>query len=263
MNTRVTAQTGTPAASMQYTPGSTLSTMWLIARRQAIEAMQTRQTLVMVGFSLALQTGMVLVSLRPLLQNVSPGTAGIAGTFIAFFLIFAGMMPCTTAVSIAAGVFAGDKERGCLLPMLVTPASNTAIFAGKVLGSILPALTYTTVGIVVYFAEVGLFFGFDKLGMVPIVLAILIILLMPAIALLGAALASLISSRVTTFQAAQNYTSIVLTILWFGFFGLVFTVSSWGLWVFALAVALVYLCDILFIAFSAATWKREEAIARL
>ena len=246
-----------------YRKVSSLRTMWLIARRQISEAMRNRSTLIMTGFFLLLQTVLIWLSLRPLAQeHLSPGVAGFVGTLMAFYLLYVGLMPTTPAVGIASGVFAGDKERGCLTPLLVTPASNTAIFAGKVLGAVLPALLCAVIGIVVYFVEIALFFGLDKLALLPVALAVLILLVIPAIALLGAALASVISSRVSTFQSAQNYSSLILVVLWFGLAGLLFLASSWGLWAFAAAVVALYVIDVLLIVLSAATWRREEVMAR-
>jgi len=258
MNTEITH----PAARATYRQPATLRIAWLIARRQAVEAMRTRSMVVMVGFFLALQTVMLWVSLAPLMQGKSASTLGLASLFAEFYLLWSALMPCTLAVGVAAGVFAGDKERGALAPLLVTPASNVAIFAGKVLGSVLPALSYTLLGVILYFLEMALFFGLDKtLVVLPFALTTLILVLIPAIALFGTAVASVISSRVSTFQSAQTYTSILLMVLWFGLAGLIFT-ASLGLWIFAGAVLAVYILDILLIWIAAATWRREEVMAK-
>src|SRR6266566_6264454 len=117
-------------ASTSYKPGSTMRVMWLIAWRQMVEAVRTRSMLIMVGFFLLFQTGLVAFSLRPLLQGNTQQDMLAGSILIAFFLLWVGMLPCTPAIGIAAGVFAGDKERGSLVPLLVTPASNLAIFGG-------------------------------------------------------------------------------------------------------------------------------------
>ena len=226
-----------------------------------LEAMRGRTTVTMLIFSLALLTGMVWFTLRPLVDVPHPGS--FAGTMIAFYLSYVGLLNSQSAIGVAAGVFAGDKERGCLLPLLVTPASNVALFAGKLLGAILPALIYIIIGVVVYFGELVLFFQPQVLSLVPVMLSVLILLLAIAFALFGAALASVISSRVSTFQSAQTYGSLITSVLWIGFFVLVFTAANWGLWVFALAVASIYVIDILLLIFSAATWRREEVMAKL
>jgi ABC-type Na+ efflux pump permease subunit len=246
-----------------YTKTSSARIIWLIAWRQIVEAMRTRSTLVMTGFFLVFQTILVLISLGPMIQGqLSPREMTFAGAFMAFFLLFVGLMPSTPAIGIASGVFAGDKERGCLTPLLVTPASNTAIFAGKVLGAVLPALAYSVIGILTYFAEIALVYGSDKLALLPVGLSALILLVIPALTLLGVSVASLISSRVATFQSAQNYSSLILMVLWFVIFALVFLAAAFGLWLFAIVVAAIFALDVLLIVVGANTWRREEVMAR-
>ena len=83
-----------------------------------------------------------------------------------------------------------------------------------------------------------------------------------ALALVGAGIATVISSRVSTFQSAQNYSSLILVVLWMGLAGLLFLSSSVGLWAFATAVLGMYVLDVLLIVLSALTWRREEVMAR-
>lgn len=192
-----------------------------------------------------------------------PHPGSFAGTVIAFYLTYVGLLNSQRSIGVAAGVFAGDKERGCLVPLLVTPVSTMALFGGKLLGAVLPALLSTIIGVVVYFAELVLFFQIHILSLVPVLLSVLILLLTIAFALFGAVVASVISSRVSTFQSAQTYSSLVTTALWIGFFVLVFTAASWGLRVFSLAVAGIYVLDGVLLIFSAATWRREEVMAQL
>jgi ABC-type Na+ efflux pump permease subunit len=248
--------------STTYKRASTLQITWLIARRQIGEAVRDRSTLIMSGFFLAFQTLLVLIAVGPALGDHTQKGLSNAGILLAFFLLFVGLMPATPAVGIASGAFAGDKERGSLMPLLVTPASNTAIFVGKVLGAILPALAYAAIGILVYFAEISLLYGPHTLALFPIGFSVLIVLLIPAIVLFSTALASMLSSRVRTFQAAQNYSSLILVVLWFGLGALFFLASAWGLWAFASAVIGVYIVAVLLMVLSAATWRREEVMAR-
>lgn len=247
----------------RYTPPASLHMTWLIAWRQMNEAMRHRSTLVLAGFSVFFPLVIVLFSLREIVTSAStPEARAFAGILMAFYLLWAGMMPSTPAIGIASGVFAGDKERGCLTPLLVTPASNTALFAGKVLGSVLPALVFSLVAILAYLAEIVVLFGPDKLALLPLDLTLLILLAIPAITIFGTGLASVISSRVNTYQAAQNYSSLVLVVLWLGLFALIFAANSWGTWTFALGVLAVFALDALLIVIAAATWKREEVMAK-
>lgn len=249
--------------STVYAKPATLQTIWLIARRQMVDAMRDRSTLIMTGFFLVLQAGLILFSLSGSLRgHIAPREAAAVGGIMAFFLLYAGLIPSAPAIGIASGVFAGDKERGCLTPILVTPASNVEIFAGKILGAVLPATLYALLSIVLYFVEIALFFGADKLQLLPVPLTIMIILLIPAITLFGTALASVISSRVATFQSAQNYSSLIATVLWVVLFVLIWTVSTLGMWAFATAVIVVYALAVTLVVVAAKTWRREEIMAQ-
>src|SRR5947209_16417015 len=105
-----------------YNKPDALRVTWLIARRQIAESLRDRSTLIMSSFFLIFPLVMVLLSVRPFLQGrLTPDAIGLVSFLMAFYLLFAGMMPCTSAVNIASGVFAGDKERGSLTPLLATP----------------------------------------------------------------------------------------------------------------------------------------------
>src|SRR6516165_4161351 len=173
---------------VSYKKASTPHITWLIARRQMLEAIRDRSTLMLSGIFLIIQTVLVLISVGPALQDHTVVGLQRAGFLMAFYLLFVGLMPATPAIGIASGVFAGDKERGCLTPLLVTPASNTAIMDGKIMGAVLPALVYAIIGIIVYFAEIALLYGTGTLALLPTGLSVLIVLLIPGIVLFGVAL---------------------------------------------------------------------------
>lgn len=245
-----------------YTPLSTLSTVWLIGRRQMIEALWTRSSLVMFGVSLVINTFIVWSTIQPNLRDHSPNGQFVIGNTLAFLLLLVALLNAQPAVGIAAGVFAGDKERGCLLPLLATPASNTALLAGKVLGAVIPALLYTMVGIIIYLGEVVLLFGTSTLALMPLGLSSAVVALIPALLIFAATIACLISSRVATFQSAQTYSSLITTALWLIFGALVFVAAFFALWIFALGVLVAYLLDGLLIVMAARTWQREEVMAK-
>lgn len=248
--------------STSYTPLSILPTLWLIARRQMVEALWTRSSLVMFGVSLVINTFIVWSTIQPSIHNHSPNGQLVIGNTLAFLLLFVALLNSQPAVGIAAGVFAGDKERGCLLPLLATPASNTALLAGKVLGAVIPALLYTVAGILVYLVEIVLLFGTSTLALMPPGLSLAVAAFIPALLIFAATIASLISSRVATFQSAQTYSSLITTALWIIFGALVFVAAFFALWIFALGVLLAYILDCLLIVLAARTWQREEVMAR-
>src|SRR5690348_14985917 len=101
------------ASRVPYKKSNTPYIMWLIAKRQMLEAIRDRSTLMLSGMFLIMQTVLVLISVGPALQDHTLAGLQRAGFLMAFYLLFVGLMPATPAIGIASGVFAGDKERGC------------------------------------------------------------------------------------------------------------------------------------------------------
>ena len=138
--------------SVPYQPPSVFQAIWLIGRRAAVESLRDRTTLCLsLFFALVVPVGIVFLLIEPQSINAT-GTSDTRalGRLMAIYLLITGLGPSSGAISIAAGVFAGEKEKGNLAPLLATPASNTAIFAGKVLGAVLPALLYALLAEITY-----------------------------------------------------------------------------------------------------------------
>jgi ABC-2 type transport system permease protein len=235
---------------------------WVIAGRHIRESLRNRSTYVMGAFYVLLPLVLAPFTLRPLIESGRRGLGVEAGLLMAVYLLMAGLLPCTWSVGIAAGAFAAEKERGSLTPLLATPASNASIFVGKVLGAVLPAVSLALISVGAYLVEILLLFGPRGLGLLPAVLALLIVALLPATSLLGAGVSAMISARVTTEQAANQYGSLILTLIWFGLLTAVLQVLSWGILAFAGVVALLFALAIGLVLVSAATWRREEVMAR-
>jgi ABC-type Na+ efflux pump permease subunit len=237
---------------------------WLIARRAAIEALHDRLTLLMsVFFAVVLPLGFVSLIAVQSERRAVPDTESGVGAALALYLLLVGLTPAISAVGIAAGQFAGEKERGILTPLLASPASNLAIFGGKVLGAIIPALVYACVGEAVYILGVAVVLGPSRLLLVPLWLSVaMVVVLVPSVTCFAAILASLISSRVRTFNAAQQISGLVLMPVWGIVVGLAVKLQEWGPAALLAAVAGLLLLDVCLTVAAAATWRREEVLAR-
>lgn len=248
-------------ANRALVPPGDLRTTWLIARRAAIEALRDRMTLwVSSVMSLVVPVVVVLLVLAPRLERAGPGRD--LATTIAAYLLGVGLLPASGSIGIAAGLFAGEREQGTLLPLLATPASNRAIFAGKVLGAVLPALLYAALADATYLAEVGSWLGADVLRSLPLALSLAMVALVPAEAVLGAAVASLVSSRVRTYQSAQMLSGLALYPVMAALFLLATQMRQWGVLALVATILALVLLDALVILASAAIWRREEVLAR-
>jgi ABC-type Na+ efflux pump permease subunit len=172
------------------------------------------------------------------------------------------MMPAVGAVGIAAGQFAGEKERGVLTPLLAAPVSNIAIFAGKVLGSTLPPVLYSAIAEAIYIGGIVIILGPGALGVLSMPLLIALVLLVPAATCLAAIVGALVSSRVRTFNAAQQISGILLVPLWAALFAVAFQLQGWGTAGLVATVGGVVLLDTLLAVFAARTWQREEVLSQ-
>jgi ABC-2 type transport system permease protein len=235
--------------------------IWLIAERAATEALHDRLG-VLAGLFLALPVplGIVLFAVGP---SAGRGGSGLAlGEAAALYLLVVGVLPAFSAIGIAAGQFAGEKERGILTALLVSPASNLAIFGGKVLGAILPPLAYAALAEAVYLAALAATLGPAALGLFPLWLAAGTLLLVPAVTYFSAAAVSLISSRVRTFNAAQQLGGLVLLPVWGAVFALGAWVRDWGPVALFAGTSCLVLADAAITVLASATWRREDVLAQ-
>jgi len=125
-----------------------------------------------------------------------------------FFL----MIPLMTASVISADSFAGEKERGTLETLLFAPVDMRSLFAGKVLAPFVPAVGLSVFTLLLCTAAVNAaawpLFGrmiFPQLNWIPLML-----LVIPAVALLAILVNVFISARVATFQAAYQLGGMVV-----------------------------------------------------
>jgi ABC-2 type transport system permease protein len=214
-----------------------------------------------VAFAVVVPLLLVVIEVRSVAANVSGGDAALGAT-LAFNLLIVGLLPTVSAVGIASGQFAGEKERGILTPLLASPASNLAIVGGKVLGAIIPPLTYSVVAEVVYLLSLALFFGPTELLLLPPAPSLAMVALVPLVTCFAATVSSLISSRVRTYNAAQQLGGLVLMPVWGVVVALAADLLDWGPVGLLGAVLALLLLDLVLAMVAAATWRREEVLSQ-
>jgi hypothetical protein len=255
--------TSGPAPTPAARP-SDARTLLLIAQRGAIESLRDRMTFGFnLFFSLIFPVIMVLAVIRAQANTfIDAGREDALGTTLAIYLLTIGLVPATGAVGVASGQFAGEMEKGNLAPILASPASNFAIFGGKILGSVAPALIFSLIAETVYLTSLAVVVGPDKLRLLPPGLSLALVALIPTVAIFAAGVASLISSRVRTFNAAQQLGGLALFPFWGGIIGLSLKLQDWGTIALIAVIVGLILADILLITLAAATWRREEVLAQ-
>lgn len=231
----------------------------LIARRAAIESLNDRMTrLLNVFFALIAPVALLVLVVKPL----DAAASDLVATVLPFYVLVIGTMPAVGAVGIAAGQFAGEKERGVLTPMLASPASNLAIFGGKVLGAVMPPVLYSAIAEVIYLLGIVVLLGVDRLTLVQPALLASMLLLVPGATCLAAIVGALVSSRVRTYNAAQQIAGLLLIPVWAGLFALAFQIHDWGFAGLVATVGGVVVLDTGLTVLAALTWRREEVLSQ-
>lgn len=242
-------------------PGE-LRTLLLIARRGALESLRDRMTIfISLLFVLGLPLLLLLTAVRFQVAASAPGDEAALGRSLAVYFFLLGLAPTTGAVGIACGQFAGEKESGSLAPLLASPASNTAIFGGKILAAVLPALGFALIAECTYLLGLLATVGIDRLRL-PGALSVALLALVPAVAIFTATIASLVSSRVRTFNNAQQISGLVLTPFSAAFAALAFLLPRFATPGLIAVIAGLFALDALLMFVAAATWRREEVLAQ-
>jgi uncharacterized membrane protein SpoIIM required for sporulation len=102
----------------------------------------------------------VLTVILPFLANLGAqaainfttkyGTPLIAERLVPFLLMVVGYFPITVSLVIALESFVGEKERGTIEPLLVTPLTDRQLFMGKLMAGTAAPLVTSYLGMTVY-----------------------------------------------------------------------------------------------------------------
>jgi ABC-2 type transport system permease protein len=122
------------------------------------------------------------------------------------------LVPIITASTVAANSFVGEKERRTLESLLFSPISIKELFISKVLASFLPSFLVSMISFILCGMIINSL-GYPLFGSMIFPsknwLA-LIFCLSPMVTLMTVLLNVLISSRVKTFQEAQNISGVII-----------------------------------------------------
>jgi ABC-type Na+ efflux pump permease subunit len=110
---------------------------------------------------------------------------------------------------------------------------------------------------------VAVLVGPTTLGLLSVPLSVATVLLVAAVTCFAAVVASLISSRVRTFNAAQQLGGLALMPVWGLVFALAARLRELGPTALFGTVGALVMLDAALIAVAAATWRREEVLAQL
>jgi len=180
---------------------------WALARREIRDQLRDWRILTPIA---------ILTLFFPLLMNFTArqavdfvsryGAPVIGDRLIPFLLMVVGFFPISISLVIALESFAGERERLSLEPLLATPLSDSQLYYGKMIASLVPPLSASYLGIGVYLTGLVL-----RLGWVPepqLLLQILALTTIQATVMVSGAV--VISSQTTSVRAANLLASFII-----------------------------------------------------
>ena len=205
----------------------------------------------------------------PFLMNLTAGLASewvtkyggapiIGERIIPFLLMVVGFFPLSFSLVIALEVFVGEKERKSLEPLLASPLSDSQLYFGKALASMIPPLVASYLGIAVYLVGLKIFRGWQPAPE----LFVLVILLTTAKAVVMVSGAVVISSQTTSVRAANLLASFIIipmALLMQGESLIMFWANYPVLWWILAALIVV---NILLVRMGLHLFDREELLGR-
>jgi ABC-2 type transport system permease protein len=122
------------------------------------------------------------------------------------------IMPLMVASVVAADSFAGEKERKTLEALIYTPTTDLELFTGKVISAWVPALLVSLVGFVLYALSVNIsaWPTMERIFFPNFTWLVVVFWVAPGAAALGLGATVLVSSRVNTFQEANQIAGVVV-----------------------------------------------------
>lgn len=186
------------------------------------------------------------------------GTPLIAERLVPFLLMVVGYFPITVSLVIALESFVGEKERGTIEPLLVSPLKDWQLFLGKLIAGTAAPLVTSYLGITVYM--IGLYF--QRIPFPDFNRMMQTLILTTAQALLMVSGAILISTQATSVRAANLMASFIvipMALLIQGESIMLFWGNDQVLW---LAVAGVVVLTALLARVGIAHFQREALLGR-
>lgn len=122
------------------------------------------------------------------------------------------IIPLMVASVVAADSFAGEKERKTLESLIYTPTTDFELFAGKVISALLPSMVVSIVGFLLYGITANIA-AWPTMGRIFFPNASWIVLVFwvgPAAAALGLSATVIVSSKVNSFQEANQIAGVIV-----------------------------------------------------
>ncbi len=181
--------------------------VWLVAWRELRDQLRDwRIIFPMLVLTLVLPFLADLGSQAAINFTLKYGTPLIAERLVPFMLMVVGYFPITVSLVIALESFVGEKERGTIEPLLVSPLKDWQLFSGKLIAGTAAPLVTSYLGITVYM--IGLYFQRIPFPDLNRMMQTLILTTVQALLMVSGAI--LISTQATSVRAANLMASFIV-----------------------------------------------------
>ncbi|MEE8593549.1 MAG: ABC transporter permease subunit, partial [Candidatus Bipolaricaulota bacterium] len=165
----------------------------------------------MVLFGVVLMP-ILLVGASVFMLTVGEGADDPVGQIILFntALMYFLLLPAIIPLAIAVYSIVGEKEQTTLEPLLATPISDSELFLGKALASVIPALIVNWISFGVFLVLIRLLVGAVPLQTLTVPWLTSIFGLSPLLALFSVGVTMIVSSRASDARAAYQFSSLAI-----------------------------------------------------
>jgi uncharacterized membrane protein SpoIIM required for sporulation/ABC-type transport system involved in multi-copper enzyme maturation permease subunit len=251
----MTAATGQPALPLRFR----VARLSALVRREVRDQFRDWRVVIPMVILTLFFPVLMNYAARVVIDYVNQYGGGVvAEAIFPFLLMIVGFFPTSVSLVIALESFVGEKERFSLEPLLATPLSDSELFLGKVVASVLTPLCSAGLGITAYLTGMYFLAGWFP----PLTLLIQILVLTAAHAVCMVSAAVVISAQTNSVRAANLLASFVIVpaaLLMQGESIIMFYRMYRELWWVILGVILL---AAIFIRIGLRQFRREELLSR-
>lgn len=174
------------------------------------------------------------------------------------------IIPLMVASVVAADSFAGEKERKTLEALIYTPTTDLELFVGKMLSAMIPAIVVSLVGFLLYgiTANLAAWRTMGKIFFPNAAWIILVLWVAPGAAALGLGATVIVSSKVSSFQEANQIAGVVVLPILLLVVGQIAGVMYLSILFTALLGVFFWLVGGILLIVGVKTFRRSEILAR-
>ncbi len=179
----------------------------VVTRREVKDAFRDWRIIIPIILLTAAFPAIMNFTARRLLNFVDDFGAGlIANQLIPFLLLVVGFFPISFSLIVALETFVGEKERKSLEPLLATPLTNTQLYVGKMLASLIPPIFASYLGMTIYL--LSLYFSVGWTPTLPMLVQTVLISTIQGVIMVAGAV--VVSSQTTSVRAANLLASFII-----------------------------------------------------